>query len=257
MAERFGPSGMGRKEFRRFLIVSLTMILVLSVFLPMLSSASEGSTSSAMIDGKNRLTEENEVDDNEEVQGWFSNVKEVQPADIWHSEVDPIGDADNPGKEPFGTNKTTVYLNLTAHGDPKEIVQPFDWVFSMDTSGSMGGDPIQNSIDGAQHFVDLVEEDVEGSRGATIDFAEEAQLVNNRHLTDDYESIRDDDLDSLEVPGETGYDTLFSPPLHETLDEFQQEGAPSRSWFHLFLTDGEGSIDWDLVDEHAAKDIPI
>ena len=245
-----GPCNMGLRYLRLFLIVGFTGILIFSVFLPLFSSTAE-AISSASLDDESPSFDQNEL------QGWMADVKEVQTADIWHSEVDPINDADNPGKEPFGTNKTTVYLNLTARGDPKEIIQPFDWVSSMDSSGSMGwNDPNNYRIIGAQHFVDLVEEDVEGSRGATIDFDASAHLVNNRHLTDDYDAIRSD----LATIGANG-GTNFYDPLEIALDEFRYHGDSSRPWFHLFLTDGQHIYDdinfWPLVDEHADEGIPI
>ncbi|MEF8874959.1 MAG: PKD domain-containing protein, partial [Candidatus Thermoplasmatota archaeon] len=227
------------------------LILVFSFFLPILSSSSEAVPFS---ENNAELREDREGGHTglkRGLQGSVEEVKKVQPADIWHAEVD-YSEVGNPGKEPFETKEATVKINMTGCGRPNETVNPFDWIFSMDTSGSMDGPPLQNSIDGAQYFVDLVEEDVNGSRGATIEFDDTAQLVNDRSFTDDYDAVRSD-LETLVAGGGTS----FSPPLARALEEFEQEGVPSRSWFHLFLTDGEGSIDWDLIDEHAAKDIPI
>ncbi|MFW5907919.1 MAG: vWA domain-containing protein, partial [Candidatus Natronoplasma sp.] len=249
MADELGLNGKERNEFRSFVIVGFALVLVFSVFLPIFSSSSEAVSTS---DQQQRIDDLPEKDSGDPgLKGWMADVKEVQTEEIWHSEV---GD---PYAGPFETNKTTVYLNLTAHGDPTEIVQPFDWMFSMDTSGSMEG-ALEDSVNGAKHFVELVEANVSGCRGATIDFGDWEELVNNRHFTEDYEAIKSD-LDSLEVPGDTGQGTDFGPPLQKALDEFSYYGNTSRSWFHLFLTDGKSNTGdfWNLVEQHADNDIPI
>ncbi len=208
-------------------------VLVFSLFLPLLSSGDGADPTS---------TQEYEP------QGWVEEVKEIEPLDIWHSEVE------DPSEGPFDTDKSTVTLNLTARGEPPKSVQPFDWMFSMDSSGSMDwNDPNDWRIEGAKHFVDLVEENVSGSRGATIDFDSSAHLVNNRSFTDDYDAIRSD-LGTIGASGGTD----FIEPLSLALDEFDQHGNALRPWFHLFLTDGQSqSMDWSLVDEHADRGIPI
>jgi|GEM_PF-6978841 len=229
-------------------------MLVFSLIIPILSSSSEVVVSSA---GNVEITENQDdplADSKLGLRGSVEQTKELNPADIWHSEVD-YSEVGNPGKEPFETKETTVKISLTGRGHADEIVEPFDWVFSMDSSGSMGwNDPDGLRIDAAQHFVDLVEENVSSSRGATIDYDSSAHLVNNRSLTDDYDAIRSD-LGTIGASGGTD----FNPALNLSLEEFQENGNSSRRWYNLFLSDGEPNspIDWSLIDEHADHDISI
>ncbi|MFP3871734.1 MAG: InlB B-repeat-containing protein [Candidatus Aenigmatarchaeota archaeon] len=233
------------------MIVVVTFVLIFSLFLPVLSSASDIDSTPTRKIGEGDEEKNSETtrlsDEDADLQGRVEAVKEVQTSDIWHSEVE------DPSAAPFDTNKTTVYLNMTGHGNLSEVIHPFDWISSIDSSGSMDlNDPDDNRISGAQHFVDLVAQNATSSRGASIDYDDTATLINNHSLSDDYSTIKQD----LETIGAEG-GTDFSPPLQLALDEFQDHGYTSRSWFHLFLTDGQGLIDWSLVDQHANMGIPI
>ncbi|MFP3872200.1 MAG: InlB B-repeat-containing protein [Candidatus Aenigmatarchaeota archaeon] len=232
--------GMGEDEDRSCNISSSVVIYVIIFFLlssPFLPSYTTG---------------EEALSDNTQdcgVKSSMEGIKRIEDEGIWHVEER------DPSEGPFGTNTTTLSLELTAYGEEMIRVQPFDWVFCMDSSGSMDwSDPNDQRIAGAQRFVDLVEENASGSRGATIDFDSSAHLVNDRHLTDDYDAIKSD-LDTIDANGGTEY----APPLDLALDEFQNHGNTSRPWFNLFLTDGESESGgfWDLVDEHADLGIPI
>ncbi|MBS3817220.1 MAG: VWA domain-containing protein, partial [Candidatus Thermoplasmatota archaeon] len=206
------------------------------------------------------IQESNPEGGNEELKGYIpSDIKDVKPKNIWHTGV-PNGQHK---KGPFDTDEATVYLNLTGRGNPNEIVDPFDWVFSIDSSGSMDyNDENDMRIDAAQHFVDRVKNsNATGSRGASIDFDSGSTLINGHHLSDNYPRIKQD-LENIDSSGGTD----FSPPLQTALNEFQNYGNTSRhdassdgkpGWFHIFLTDGEGDIDWSKVDAHSQLNIPI
>ncbi|MBS3817222.1 MAG: PKD domain-containing protein [Candidatus Thermoplasmatota archaeon] len=247
---------MGEKDNRLKRIVSSTMIigvtfvLVFSLLLPVFSSTSETVSTP-----KNQLEKEEEEknakttgpSEEHDLEGRVEKVKEIQNSDIWHSNVE------NPSEGPFSTNKTTVYLNLTGRGNLTQMISPFDWISSLDSSGSMDfNDPDEMRIAGAQHFVDLVEQNATGSRGASIDFDSSATLINGHHLSDNYSTIKQD-LEQIDASGGTD----FTPPLDTALDEFRSHGNTFRSWFHIFLTDGEGPLNWDLVDQHDQEGIPI
>lgn len=233
------------------------MVLTFSVFLPMLASVSRADSMPDHEEiGEEDLREA--LDQDPELQGWVSDVKEVQPADIWHSEV-PEEDYD---KGPFTTDTATVHLNLTGEGDKTAELDPFDWVFSIDSSGSMMDyDPQRHRVSGAQLFVDRVRENYselppdDRARGSTIDFDSEATKFHE--LTDNYYRIHND-LEQVDQRGGTN----FHDPMGEALEEFEVNGYEERNWYHLFLTDGQHLEDsypdyWPLVEEHGRRDIPI
>jgi len=241
-----------RRGLNLFMIVAFTFVLVFSVFLPLFSSVSEaGSTES----GESTLQD---IEEEPEIHGWVADIKEVSPEGIWHSDV-LEGDYD---KGPFHTDTTTIHLNLTGRGERTEALEPFDWVFSIDSSGSMDWtDPDDIRLDGAVHFVDRVEEDFEEhadkARGATIDFDStivEGERGGTHEMTDDYDFMRE----KIRLIGNTG-GTAFEPPMNRALQKFRTQGDPGRPWFHIFLTDGVAfdSNYWDPIAEHANEDITL
>ncbi len=134
---------------------------------------------------------------------------------------------------------------------------PFDWVISMDSSGSMDWtDPEDIRLDGAIHFVDQVEEYAHGSQGAVIEFNSAVQLMNN--LTDDYDAIRDDLASIVSGGGPDNFENTH--PLELALEEFKENGNESRNWYHLMVTNRDFEDDeefWELVDEYEEIGIPI
>ncbi len=229
-------------------VFMVVMLLLVSLFLPIFSNSLEASS----------FSDEQMVEESEECLGNNSKnpvsvKKEVKPSNIWHSEVE------DPSTDPFGTEKASVTLNLTGEGGSEEA-SSFEWICSLDSSGSMSkNDPDDKRIDGAQHFIDLVEQNYSGReatpRGANIDFDDSGTLINDRHLTSNYAALRQD-VENVDSNGGTN----FIEPLQIALDEFGQNGDPDQPDFHLFLSDGQPSedwMDWSLVDEHADRGIPI
>lgn len=132
------------------------------------------------------------------------------------------------GGEP---KEATVKLNLSGVGDPSFTFEPQDTVFVMDRSGSMAGsDPAFLRVVATQKYVDGM---IAPDRGCVVSFADKAALVNDRGLSSDYTSIKDD----LATVGYSS-GTNLEAALSAATKELETHGQTGKMQLAILLTDG-------------------
>ncbi len=156
----------------------------------------------------------------------------------------PANDADLVGLHPeasFGDDGIyPITLNVRGFLPNATVGVKQDVVFTIDSSGSMGwNDPFDLRKDAAKGYVDLL---VPSDRGAVVDFDENAILVNDHHLSIDYERVRED-IDLIDSFG----GTFLSAGLEAALDELQFFGDPDHLGVIIFLTDAESIFEDDDI----------
>ncbi|UCH90140.1 MAG: VWA domain-containing protein, partial [Thermoplasmata archaeon] len=100
--------------------------------------------------------------------------------------------------------ETTVRLNLTGVGDPRIIFDPQDVVFVMDTSGSMDySDPANYRYTATRGYLENL---LYPDRASVVQFGYDAWLVNDHHLSSDFEQVIEDLEEEPKYRGQTNYE---------------------------------------------------
>jgi hypothetical protein len=142
--------------------------------------------------------------------------------------------------------ETTITLNATGAGTPFPWRMPQDTVFVIDNSGSMQGDPENQRLSFAKAYVDLLNLP---DKAATVRFDFNATLVNDTHLTSDYDQVKAD-IDSIQNPDSPT--SPLSQGLYIATTELKDYGNPSHAHVEIALTDGW--VDWGpQLDIEAAR----
>ncbi|UCE36065.1 MAG: VWA domain-containing protein [Thermoplasmata archaeon] len=145
--------------------------------------------------------------------------------------------------------QATITLNVTGAGFPtlKLFYEYQDTVLAIDSSGSMlVNDPDDLRIEAAKNYVDKLEPD---DRACVVDFDNDAILVNDHHLSTNYDQIKDD-IDTVDSSGSTA----IGAALQCSNNELIECGDPTHIWVIILLTDGQGNDDELAYSEaHRAK----
>lgn len=125
-------------------------------------------------------------------------------------------------------------------------VKNIDVVFSIDSSGSMGGwsgnDPTGIRKIASKKFVDKLKEE---DRAAVVDFDSSARILVN--LTTDKQEVKY----AIDTINSSGGTNLYNGVV-EAVEEIKNNGNPDHLRFVIFLTDGDGY--WDDEALQFAKD---
>lgn len=128
--------------------------------------------------------------------------------------------------------ETNVRLNVSGIGDPRIVFDPQDVVFIMDTSGSMDlSDPANYRYTGARGYVEKL---LQPDRAAVVQFGYDAWLVNDHHLSWDYDQVIDDLAEDPKYRGQTNYEAAVSLANNELI----KYSEPGKFKLEIFFTDG-------------------
>ena len=169
---------------------------------------------------------------------------DLDPSVDGNGDGNPRNDADLVGETPTlvlgddGIYPVTLNVRGFLPNATRQAAQ--DVVFAIDSSGSMQwNDPQDLRKDAAQRYVDFL---VPDDRAAVVDFDEFALLVQDEHLSSNYDRVKAN-IDLVDSDG----GTYIAPGLALSLDELQHWGHPNHHWVVILLTDAESIFEDDDI----------
>lgn len=155
----------------------------------------------------------------------------------------------------LGRDELTVTLTATGMGDPIISFNAQDTVFVMDSSYSMGAsDPNFLRVQACKEYVSSM---VAPDRASVVSFSSAAYLVNDHHLTSDFDQVQSD-LETIGYQGRTNLEAAISLAN----DELITYGVPSKMRMQILLTDGypdppENNVTMDTINQTVDNNITI
>ena len=134
-------------------------------------------------------------------------------------------------KSAYWTKLGEAEIKFKVNTNVKHKSNYTDFIFVLDTSGSMDGEKIQVAKDNAKELINTLFQDT-NNKAALITFNDQSNIILD--LTNNKETLIDE-IDKVEVGGETNYyQALLN--VESILQNYQKEG--NRDTIVLFLTDG-------------------